>query len=820
MSYFYQKQELDKFFENHQKDKERIFEEIYSFLGNREFESKKDFRTNYIKLLSKEKDKKKELDCGLIIQIGEDLSNLELQGKNSTFTLSIDFMKKVQILFKKTNEFKTRYIISKTYFIYYYQNLKKNKIKYKFNNSIEEESFLLSKNFENDIIYNPNLEYISLSPDFQEIYTDIFNILKKEKVLQSITPKELFNEFRIINFPEINKEDINKIEFKSFSFNDYCLGYKYLCYNKKIGLTLATQKLLIRLFQKEMKYFYCNMDFLYKEVDIKKIRNYLFFYLSFLFSLNEQEKFQNFIEKKVMNLIYIYKGENLIMELLKVLKKKFKDNYRLYVDNVKSRVQLNVINKFMNQYGKEDVYILIQINEDTLYCLFDIQFTLIENNMMGSSISDDFEYYIPFSLGKLDDKKIKKDYSNKLQHFFEKFDYESYLYLLKVKYLIEANNFDIYKLIDIDTFLPFLIVQIGQNEVYNIEFRNNMIKEIFDDYYINYVSKFKNINNNIFHEITKTEEGINLERQITYDLIIKKMNITKIKIDKIFSIKSFPNNEFNKNNEYLFIQNKSNAPYYDIGYLFNSNGLIIFKACQIGINKPNDYLKKLDKEFILFDLSYFSQQLEFEKGIKIDKIQFCLITSFNAFEENEKYLNKTISAKDRKYANFNDMKEFCAKNNYVFLIFDTKSSQFYFYDEENNLKQTDLKYDAFQLNVKKIFNKNKYISITKRLLYNFNPDKPKYLGKFELPSNFNEETLNKEYKYKIVDNVAIYKKVTFSKKNDSIKDEDTELKTIGEKINQKNKNNEKIEEKISKKRPRDKIDNEKNNSKNKKKKTE
>ena len=347
-----------------------------------------------------------------------------------------------------------------------------------------------------------------------------------------------------------------------------------------------------------------------------------------------------------------------------------------------------------------------------------------------------------------------------------------------------------------------------------------MIKEIFDDYYINYVSKFKNINNNIFHEITKTEEGINLERQITYDLIIKKMNITKIKIDKIFSIKSFPNNEFNKNNEYLFIQNKSNAPYYDIGYLFNSNGLIIFKACQIGINKPNDYLKKLDKEFILFDLSYFSQQLEFEKGIKIDKVQFCLITSFNAFEENEKYLNKTISAKDRKYANFNDMKEFCAKNNYVFLIFNTESSQFYFYDEENNLKQTDLKYDAFQLNVKKIFNKNKYISITKRLLYNFNPDKPKYLGKFELPSNFNEETLNKEYKYKIVDNVAIYKKVTFSKKNDSIKDEDTELKTIGEKINQKNKNNEKIEEKISKKRPRDKIDNEKNNSKNKKKKTE
>ena len=258
-------------------------------------------------------------------------------------------------------------------------------------------------------------------------------------------------------------------------FKDYCLGYKYLCYNKKIGMSLLTQRLLIVLFQKNIKNFYCNIDFLYKEVDVEKIRNYIFFYLAFLFSLKEQEKFKDFIENNILNLIYNYKGEQLILNLLELLYKNFGDNFTLYVDNVKTRAEFELIQKFMGANAKEDVFILIQINKHTLYCLLEIkmQFRLIENRDMGTSIEDDLEYYIPLSLNKIDHKKIKKDYNEKIQKFFKKVDYQSYLYLLKLKYLINTEDFNLNQLIDIDSFLEFLIVKIYRTKVFNIEFRND-----------------------------------------------------------------------------------------------------------------------------------------------------------------------------------------------------------------------------------------------------------------------------------------------------------------------------------------------------------
>jgi hypothetical protein len=97
-----------------------------------------------------------------------------------------------------------------------------------------------------------------------------------------------------------------------------------------------------------------------------------------------------------------------------------------------------------------------------------------------------------------------------------------------VKYLINAENFHLYKLIDIDSFLEFLLVKIKNQTVYNIRLRNDYIKKLFNEYYIDYIMKFKNVNNQIFFEISKTEEGINFERQIIFDLIIKNLNIERI----------------------------------------------------------------------------------------------------------------------------------------------------------------------------------------------------------------------------------------------------------------------------------------------------
>ena len=372
------------------------------------------------------------------------------------------------------------------------------------------------------------------------------------------------------------------------------------------------------------------------------------------------------------------------------------------------------------------------------------------------------------------------EYSNKKKKYFDKFDYKSYMNLLNLKYLIKEENFELNKLKDIKIFFDFLLIKLNETKVKKICFRNNLLQSIFDDNYNNYTSKFKNINSEIFYEISKSEEGINLERQIIYDLIVSNLNIKKVKVKQIFCINSFPAIEFDMKYDYLFLQSNTNAPYYDIGYLYYINGLVILKICQIGINKDADALKKLNKYFILFDISYFCQKLRNEKGIKIDKIEFCLITTYNGYLEYEEYINNKILSIDRKYPNFEAMKQFCDDNKFIFIIYDTKTSNFFCYDN-NILVPCDLQLNTFQYNVTKICKNSKHIKKCKRLYIRYNPDK-NLLGKIKLYSNFDKDKLNDKYNFRIKKNIAIYKRNQNIKGNDDNKQE----KNI---INKDNHNN-------------------------------
>ena len=760
MSFYYPQNYFNRFYEEHKKDKQKIFAEIYSFLGGEDFESNEEFVNKYRSLFSLKNNNPKELSSGLILRLRDNLSKLELTDKNLNFIISIDFIKKISILDEETKELRKKYFISESYFFHYYKNLKHKEIKYKFKNNSKEVSFL--RDFKSQIIYNNDFEYIIIDSEYKEIYEDIFKLLKKEKNLQNFTTSDFLNRYRILNFPEINKDYVDKIELKPANFNDYCLGYKYLCYNKKIGISLTTQKLLIQLFQSNDKYFYCNIEFLCNEVDKEKIRKYLFYYLAFMFSIEEKDDYKKFIEDKIINLINMYKEKELIEKLFTVLYEKFGD-FRLYVDNVKTKYHFDIIKNILDSYYFRDAFILIQINPNTFNSLLTVRFKLIKKEDEQNSLNDDLEYYLPICFKKLDETKIKNDYYEKLKPFFNDCNYYSYVYLLQVKYLLNKKDFELIELMKIKEFLEFLVVNFDNEYVYEIRFRNEFIEEIFNDYYLSYIMRFENMNASIF-EFSKSEEGINFEKQIIYDLIINNKNINKLKIEEIYSIETFSNLEIEKNKDYLFIQKKPNAAYYDIAYLYTKNGLTILKVCQIGINKDPEQLKKLNKYFLLFDIYYSCQKLKHEKNIDVDKIEICLITTFNAFQENEKFLNKKILSKDRKYPCFNSMKKFCQENNFIFLLYDIKSSEFFIYNKENKLEKTNLKNNANQFNVKKIFTKTKIISKTKKLKFNFNPKEPKIIAEIELPQNFNLGLINNEFKFTINEGKAIFEQKIMTEK--------------------------------------------------------
>ena len=137
MSVFDEEHNFKIFLKKYKDDETKIFTEIYKYLGSKDFKTKQEFKHNYKKLLSKEKNQSKVLQSGLILQYDKIFYKLFLTDKNFTFKMPFEFLKKILIKNKQTNKMKQRFIISETYFSFRYNKDKKNTINYKLGNSNE-----------------------------------------------------------------------------------------------------------------------------------------------------------------------------------------------------------------------------------------------------------------------------------------------------------------------------------------------------------------------------------------------------------------------------------------------------------------------------------------------------------------------------------------------------------------------------------------------------------------------------------------------------------------------------------------------------------
>ena len=141
----------------------------------------------------------------------------------------------------------------------------------------------------------------------------------------------------------------------------------------------------------------------------------------------------------------------------------------------------------------------------------------------------------------------------------------------------------------------------------------------------------------IFSEIkkTKSEEGIYLEKEIIYYLIINLISLNKIKIKKIYCFETKLEQNF-KTPKIIFIQESESAPIYDLGIIDYFDGELTFKGYRIGINKPYKALKKLFKKKIFIDMLYFISIINEVLKKKITKFSFEIITTINAYKTQKK----------------------------------------------------------------------------------------------------------------------------------------------------------------------------------------
>ena len=782
---------IEVFLEKYKEKKEEIFQEIDDFFEKNNCSKSCHFINNAIKILSKLPNQTKQLNRNLFLKYNQTGNFIYLTDEESRFTLTINYIKKIKIDDYDGEKNKTNYIVSK----YYYHKLFDEKIvKYKLKNKSETNS--MDSYDVQHVIFNNELDCLIVHTNYQPIYKKIFDILKKEKEIQyEISPKEFYNEYRILNFPEINSNIIDLMEWKEIilsSSRDKKKKLVIFYYNMRIGLSVYLQKIIMEYTEFNMRYFYCNVNYLYSEYSKKNIIKYLFFYLSKLFLLNELDEYSQFIENNVLRIIhtYIYNKGELIKNILNLIYQNFDEVY-LFFDNIKNEYEFDtIINYFNSQSIKGNVYIYIQLNSKTLnlcnsYSELIKNLSLIDFTPEPKNIEDSLDNYI-YSLKKITQNKIIEEYSQKIKNFFQDCNCENYCLLLKFKYLISSNDYlDLDLLKKISQFLPLIFVNTEKNEKFKICFRNDSIKEIFNNNYLGYVYKLRNNENLkcIFPKISKFEEGLNIRYQIIYDIITNNQNILIIKLKRIFSVDSFPIFNYDKNKNILFIQIDSNSPYYDFCFLIQNEGLNILKAYQIGINKGKDDLEKLNINFLLFDLYYFCQKLEIEKQIKIDKIELGLITTYNAYKE---YLNK----EKKFYPNFENMKKFCENNSFEFLIFNIKDSNFYKFNG-NNLENTDIiKNSKYQYDVIKIFNNENIFKESQKLYYNFKIEKKTdktdktdkndkiIIGKIKLPNNLkiNKKDINDYFEY-----------TTFSEK------ESITIGFYGNKKENDNNNNKEIE---------------------------
>ena len=341
--------------------------------------------------------------------------------------------------------------------------------------------------------------------------------------------------------------------------------------------------------------------------------------------------------------------------------------------------------------------------------MIDFYLTFINNN---NSIRP-LEYIESLDFGYDEQKKILF-LKNKIEEIFSNIpDSHKITLIVNIKFISIYKN--LYSNEDIRNILKdyyeFFNIRCENDNncnvsITHIDFINENVKKcfnsLFDSILCNLISENKlGLFDNI---LNKSMECILLEKQIILQLV-STFFFKILKINRIYCCNNFPSFDINENENIIIIQSLDNAPIYDFAVIIYINNMPILKVYQVGINKENVYLKKLDIDIIKYDLELFIKYIKEYLGIRIQYYTFGIITTKNAYIQNismkenniedfsyVKNINELIERfngenPERTYKNYYKMKEFCEANKYEFLVFDKNDKNFYIHEKNNSLKK-------------------------------------------------------------------------------------------------------------------------------------
>ena len=590
-----------------------------------------------------------------------------------------------------------------------------------------------------------------------------------EKVINNMKSLDWNNPPKELNFIIKKGKYSNKYDTQTINFEEENL--KTFFYNAHIGITISIIETLFYCSYNKDRIFYFDCNHIFNS-NIKERKKYFLYFLNLLFLTNESKQANDF----VMNVYYNFNYYNDKFEkLLEKIITNFSKSNKIFIifDNIYNMEHYDMVEKIrkvikVSENNHIFIRLFIQINKNTLDIIKDFFKTKSSVKTVGNcenkKLTDDLEI-VKGSTENL--KNFLINYRNKidlkLREKFNIYSLNKYTNLIKLFYYLYIEDIDkelseeIILSDILKDFIDFLYINIYEGCI-EIKFRNKIIENFFQNYYIYYYNIFSKEQSKTFvKEILESEQGYNFERQIIFSVILGnlKNSYNRVNIERIYCVDKFP--KIDKNKNLLFYQTNSNAPLYDFSVLLeDKNESQILKVFQIFINKKIDEIKKLDFDKINFDISYFIEKINRILNIKIKGFTLGIIFSKKRYDEHKE--DKSVK----------NIKNFCLKNKYEFILYDIDKNQF-FIDESIIENKYNLKeFKSFEeiksgfLKPIKIFkdnciiHKKFYIEKIRKSSYNQLKNifkffdgkiKPKLVGKFKCDISVLEQNENKNIIY-------------------------------------------------------------------------
>ena len=594
---------------------------------------------------------------------------------NNIFSFSINYkdIKEIKIYTSK-DKYKDFWTCGKYFTQFYFKNYLNKRIGIKSEESYESIDLDNVNNLQNDKYY--------ILPDKQFDF---------EKVINNMKSLDWNNPPTELNFIIKKGKYSNKYDTQTINFEEENL--KTFFYNAHIGITISIIETLFYCSYNKNRIFYFDCNHIFNS-NIKERKKYFLYFLNLLFLTNESKQANDF----VMNVYYNFNYYNDKFEkLLEKIITNFSKSNKIFIifDNIYNMEHYDMVEKIrkvikVSENNHIFIRLFIQINKNTLDIIKDFFKTKSSVKTVGNcenkKLTDDLEI-VKGSTENL--KNFLINYRDKidlkLREKFNIYSLNKYTNLIKLFYYLYIEDIDkelseeIILSDILKDFIEFLYINIYEGCI-EIKFRNKIIENFFQNYYIYYYNIFSKEQSKTFvKEILASEKGYNFERHIIFSVILGNLtnSYNRINIERIYCVGKFPKININKN--ILFYQTNSNAPFYDFSVLLkDKDDNYILKTFQAFINKTEEEIKKIDCDKIKYDLSYYIEKVNRALNIKIKGFTLGIILSKNRFDKKKE--DKSVK----------NIKNFCLKNNYEFILYDIDENKF-FVDESRIKDQYDIK---------------------------------------------------------------------------------------------------------------------------------